>query len=295
MTFGQDRAVEDIDLVRTTSHLIGEELVLVGRFADGETGGALLLRGQGGTSHVLTLAMLSATEAGETARVLSQLRDHGLAVPRWEHVVLVEDDVVIIQEWLRGEPRSQVTPAVIDDLIKVNESFAGLLRGAGAPRLPLRLLSDGEHFPHHHRLADHDSRTRALLDRIHAVGRSAPETLPGDDLVHLDFTVANVLFDGDQCTGIVDWNNGLASGDRRFGLIKLLFDLSWQASYGSNPDLDAAIVHLDDQVHDLIEPTTLRQYWAYWTLVMLHWTIGSGDQHAIDVHIKLGERGLSDE
>lgn len=121
--------------------------------------------------------------------------------------------------------------------------------------------------------------------------------MAGDDLVHLDFTVPNVLFDADgKITGVVDWNNGVARGDRRFALIKLLFDLTWDSSApdgGRHHIQPTALTRLETILRETVDPHPLLLYWAHWTLTMLHWTIRAGDADVIDLHLGLGERGLS--
>src|SRR5207253_896853 len=43
-----------------------------------------------------------------------------------------------------------------------------------------------------------------------------------NDIVHYDFTPANVLLSGDRVTGVVDWE-GTRRGDRAFDLATFLF------------------------------------------------------------------------
>jgi hypothetical protein len=78
-------------------------------------------------------------------------------------------------------------------------------------------------------LEQYDARSRRLLDRIKELhAGSNPAAFNGDDLVHPDLTVPNLLCNrSGEVTGVVDWNLGVARGDRRFGLVKLLFDLTW--------------------------------------------------------------------
>ncbi|ONI74288.1 hypothetical protein BWI15_13230 [Kribbella sp. ALI-6-A] len=106
----------------------------------------------------------------------------------------------------------------------------------------------------------------------------------------------NVLFNrSGEVTGVVDWNLGVARGDRRFGLVKLMFDLTWAAAV---PGVEqrptaAALERIDELVHSTIPADTLRIYWAHHTLSMLSWTIYARDTEAIDLHLALGERGLN--
>jgi aminoglycoside phosphotransferase (APT) family kinase protein len=108
--------------------------------------------------------------------------------------------------------------------------------------------------------------------------------------------VSNVLLDEHgRLTGVIDWNNGAFRGDRRFALVKLLFDLTWEAtapSGGRHHVQPSALTRLEQILYETVEAPLLRAYWAHWTLTMLGWTIRSGDAEVIDLHLRLGERGL---
>jgi hypothetical protein len=146
-------------------------------------------------------------------------------------------------------------------------------------------------------LEQYDARSRRLLVRIRElIAGSSTAAFNGDDLVHPDLTVPNVLFDrSGEVTGVVDWNLGVARGDRRFGLVKLLFDLTWAAAVPGPEQRPtaAALDRIDELVHTTIPPDTLRTHWAHHTLSMLSWTIHARDTEAIGIHLALGERGLT--
>jgi aminoglycoside phosphotransferase (APT) family kinase protein len=86
--------------------------------------------------------------------------------------------------------------------------------------------------------------------------------MAGVDLVHVDLSAANVLFDeNDRATGVVDWNLGAYRGDRLFALVQTQLDREW---FVRSPDADpvenAAAAHLDEILRDRIAPETLRAY-----------------------------------
>jgi aminoglycoside phosphotransferase (APT) family kinase protein len=285
-------------LVEVVNESAGCRLQFVGSAVHGETGGAAYVRWPDGREGVVTRAPLSVERAQQTADVLSELWSAGLPVPRHDLLVEIPDGTVaVVQERLPGAPAARTNVAVIDAMVAMNERFAGLL--ANRPDVPipaLYLRESGPVFPRHEVLAGHSERSRRLLDRIHEVGASEPKEMVGDDLVHTDFTVPNLLFDeSGEITGVVDWNFGVARGDRRFGLVKLLFDLTWAVLYADDDErseTQGAIDRVTEVLEQTVEPDLLRMYWAHWTLTMLHWTIRSGVPEVIDLHLDLGESRL---
>jgi len=121
-----------------------------------------------------------------------------------------------VQERLPGSPPSAVTPTVIDAIIQLNERFAHVLHDRpDVPLLSLCLTVSGDPYPRHEVLAAHSDRSRRVLEAIQGNRRAAPEELAGDDLLHVDLTSSNILFDQTgTITGVVDWNLGAYRGDR---------------------------------------------------------------------------------
>ncbi|MGW5361747.1 phosphotransferase [Actinopolymorpha pittospori] len=286
------------NLVAAVNARTGSRLKLVGVAEHGETGGAAYVRWPDGRAGVVTHVFhRSIEQARHDAEVLALLRSRGLPVPR--HDLLVDlggGTVAVVQERLPGSPAKRTDPAVIEAMVTMNERFAGLLADRpDVPIRPLHLRESGPVFPRHETLAEHSDRSRRMLRLIREIGSGEPHEMVGDDLVHVDFTVPNVLFDdAGQITGVVDWNLGLARGDRRFGLIKLYFDLTWAlATEEGRRHVDpAALDRLNDVLEETLEPDVLRLYWAHWTLYQLHWAIRSGEAYVIDLHLDLGESRL---
>jgi hypothetical protein len=71
-------------------------------------------------------------------------------------------------------------------------------------------------------LAAHSDDGRALVARCREAAARAGELPPGRDIVHGDFTAANVLAVGGEITGVIDWG-GTCSGDRLFDLATWLY------------------------------------------------------------------------
>jgi hypothetical protein len=65
--------------------------------------------------------------------------------------------------------------------------------------------------------------TARLLGQLQALVEAGRGALPeAADILHYDFNPANILVDGDELSGVVDWE-GVRAGDRAFDLATLLF------------------------------------------------------------------------
>ena len=289
------RRVEQVNLRSTAG------LTFLGAADAGETAGAAFVAWPDGRRSVVTLAMVPSASMRRTAEILEGLRAQGIPVPRHELVVDLGDDVVaVVQERLPGRPTERVDADVIDALVAANDRFAARLAGRSDVPIPrLYLDESGPAFPRHETLEQYSDRSRRLLRRIRAIGSREPNEMSGTDVVHPDFTVPNVLFAADgTISGIVDWNNGLHRGDRHFALVKLYFDLTWDASApdgGRHRIQPSALTRLAGVLQSSTDPRTLQLYWAHWTLTMLHWVIRAGDTDVIDLHLRLGEQCLGDQ
>jgi aminoglycoside phosphotransferase (APT) family kinase protein len=245
---------------------------------------------------VVTRFLGPLAEAKRTAEVLAYVRDRGLPVARHDLVVELDDGVMFVQERLPSAPHQRLTPARVDALVETNDRFAGAL--ASRPDVPVRppgpRRSSGPP-PRHEVLEAHSPRSRRVLEQILRIDRRAlPETIE-IDLLHVDLTAANVLFDeNDRATGVVDWNLGAYRGDRHFALVQTGFDREW---FVQSPDADpvenAAAAHLDEILTDRITPSTLRTYWAQWMLHHLSRAIRSAPPEVIDWHLNLAESRLT--
>jgi aminoglycoside phosphotransferase (APT) family kinase protein len=284
-------------LVAEVNDLAGCGLVFTGLAEQGESGGAAFVRWPDGRPGVVTRSPIPIGQAHLAGDVLAFVREHGLPVPAYDLVVeLADGTAAVVQERLPGEPARRVDVGVIEAMLELNERFAGVL--AARPDVPvpsLYLRESGPSFPRHETLAGYDERSRRMLRLIREAGAGEPHEMTGDDLVHTDFTVPNVLFDeSGNVTGIVDWNFGVARGDRKFGLVKLRFDLTWALRYApadERADMRRAIDRVDVALEEL-PADVLRIYWAHRTLYQLHWAILSGQRDVVELHLELGESRL---
>lgn len=274
----------------------GTDLRVLGRAPHGRLGGAVYASWPDGRPAVVTRFLGPLAEAERTAEVLAYVRDRGLPVPRYDLVVELDDGVAFVQERLPSAPPRRLTPARVEAMVGINDRFADAL--AARPDVPmpqLCLYCSGEPCRRYEVLETYSPRSREVLEQIRLIGRGGPFVVVGDDLVHVDLTAANVLFDeDDRATGVVDWNLGAYRGDRLFALIKTRIDREW---FVQAPDADpmetAAAVHLDEILADRIPSVNLRMYWAHWMLYQLCWAIRHSSAEAVDWHLDLAEPRLA--
>ena len=156
------------------------------------------------------------TEDGVEATEL--LRTDGVPVPRY---VLLRAGLSV-QEELPGMPLAgweQLAPRTAERAIELTEHFIGK-RVSNAPPWPERIHSDvlvGHHYVDLPLLRQHASNLLARCQRAVRVELDDP-----GDLVHWDYTTANILAVDGEITGVVDWD-GVCNGDRLFDLVTLFY------------------------------------------------------------------------
>lgn len=279
--------------VQEINERTGADLELIG--LDEQTGGtssAAYVRWPDGRESALTRTGIPIDWMHRTAGVLSALRAEGLPVPRHDLVIALSDGrLAVVQERLPGRPLNRVEASHIDAMIAANDRFARILANRrDLPTLPFFLRPAVDNQALTQPLATWSGRTRRLLEQIREIVPTAPRDASGDDLVHPDYGLGNVLFDeSGNVTGVVDWNGGAERGDRRFALLKLAINIEAEGDGWVQQD---AIDRLDEIVN-AIDPTLRRLYWAQWTLRSVSHAIQNGFPiQRIDHQLRLGEDRL---
>jgi hypothetical protein len=237
--------------------------------------GAWLVRWPDGHLGVLTWAPpappggAAAGGLGRAMTLLEVARAAGVPAPRYEAVIpLRRGDVAIVQELAEGRPVGErPSAAVVEQLIELAERRRGLLRGhpLAAEATSLYLLGDGPGFCLHGPLAGHDQRTRWLLERIEAIGAEpGADVLAGEDLVHFDYHVGNVLVGAWGVTAIVDWG-GARAGDIGLDLALLAYTLGGVG--------DRLAERVERRFTDTTAPAIVRRLWAHVSLRLVDWAL----------------------
>jgi hypothetical protein len=108
--------------------------------------------------------------------------------------------------------------------------------------------------------------------------------------------VPNMLFDPtSNISGVIDWNYGVARGDRHYGLVKLLHTLSFDAATtpAHRRPTDTAVTRVERLLNERLAPDTFRRYWAHQTLGMMYASLRWGTEHAFTTYLELGESKLT--
>ena len=285
----------DLAVVEAINRVLSTRMRVIGRAEEGTSGGAIFVDLGDGAPGVVTTFLGTRERAEQTAQFVNYAYASGLPVPPHLHVVELGTTVHLIQARLEGEPPETVSPAVIDAVVEVNDSFAGLLYDhPEVPTLPLCLRESGDPYPRHEVLAAHSARSRVILNAIQTIGREHPGEAEGDDLHHVDLDLSNVLIDkSGSVVGVVDWNLGVFRGDRNQALVKTRFEQEW-ALHASAPESMqvAAASHLDDILEHRVAATDLSRYWASRLLYQLHWMLQYGRPEHVEWHLAVAEERL---
>jgi hypothetical protein len=197
----------------------GTDFRSAGRYEGGEVGAQRLIDGAG------RRFVLKQQPPGKAPATTDALRPLGYPVPRY----VAWGDGYHVQDELSGRPAGDwgaASRGVTSRLLELNELQDG------------RAVDDDRSWPAYvaesvlvgfseyavvGTLERHSEATRELLALCRrAVARYADAIETRDDVVHWDFTLANVLVEGDSVTGVVDWS-GTRSGDRLFDLATLVY------------------------------------------------------------------------
>jgi Phosphotransferase enzyme family len=136
------------------------------------------------------------------------------------------DDVrFIIQTFMPGTTPTRIDHELVDQLLALHTRRLGLAEPHDPIRWPKNLITTlatgGNGYCRHASLRDYDERTRTLITRIEAFGRSLDvEDFVGHDIVHWDLHPGNLLVDGANLSAVVDTDFGLV-GDASFDLVML--------------------------------------------------------------------------
>jgi hypothetical protein len=270
----------------------GPALTLVEPLTGGEVG-AWLVRWPDGHDGVLTWAPPPPDASGDSLADIQALmelaRGAGLPVPRYEAVIDVGGlGTAVIQERAPGCTPGAVTSGLVERLLELAEVRRGLLAGSAfaARPMPLYLGRSGPGFCQHDPLRSHGARTAALLEAIEALAASG-ESVVGDDLVHFDYHLGNILVQPDRpdvVTAVLDWD-GARAGCLALDLVILAFDLTWRSP---GPLQERVEAHLTATT----EPGLVRRLEAHQALRLVDWSIRHYGPDELDHWLGVAERRL---
>lgn len=247
----------------------GAGLILTG--LSGQVGGvssAAFVRWPDGRDGALTRTRSPLARMQQTAAILDMVRARGLPVPRHDLLLPLSDGrIAVVQERLPGAQPDSVSIRMAEAMIELNERFRDLL--ADASNVPLPDAFPTTEATWNETLGRHGDRSRRVLERMREIEGPDLFQMSGHDLVHVDYSFENALFDDSgNITGIVDWNFGVARGNRHFSLLRL------RDSAASDCDASADVVaHIDDILRATLDPARLRAYSRHVAVQRVHYAI----------------------
>ena len=212
----------------------GKDFRPAGAYEGGEFGASRVADGEG-RRYVLKLQ-----PPGLAPQTTEVLRPLGYPVPRY--VAWGED--YHVQEELPGQPGGNgwgaSSPGVMARLLELNELQAGRAvdpEESWPDVIVESVLAGFADYSMPESLERHSDDSRELLRLCRRAVELHADGLRGRrDIVHWDYTLSNVLLDGDRVTGVIDWG-GTRSGDRLFDLATLVY-----YARGEAPELERYVV-----------------------------------------------------
>lgn len=266
------------ELRRVLREDAGLDVVALTPASAGESRSAFWVTDRAGTVSLLKILRGAAPDAVDHLRaleaVLARLRGRGYPAPRFRAIGHVRGLVFWVQQRLPGsvvdqgpgKPDRAVLRRLLPELLSLNDAQAGL--GAGTPGwqqlLIQTLTAGGDGYCLHSTLRNRPD-TRELLGVLRGIGERCGPAIPeGEDFVHYDFSLANLLTDGTAITGVIDINPPVLAGDRAFDLATLLFYCY---------DDDEIRGRLRTRLADLAGPHAARAYLAHMVLRQVEWSL----------------------
>ena len=250
----------------------GLHLEIVGRLTGGEVG-AVEVRDPGGRRLVVKAWPGSPAEGAdlqERLGLVAQLRRTGYPAPAYVVSGWFAGHILAVQTWAEGGQRDDLTTAMVERLVELAERHGGVAvpaSGAFGAWLVRSLLQGCDGYCLHAPLATYNEQTRALLDRVRAIGaRGAESPASATGIVHRDFHHRNALFRGDDLEAVIDWE-GAGPGDPAFDLVTLAFGLSVSTAPPQARELPWAAAERSRP------PQVLRAYAAHMALRQVDWSI----------------------
>ena len=238
------------------------------RYAGGEQG-AFAVTDPAGRPFVLKWSAGAGHLPGfQRAQAITEhLRGRGYPAPRYLHLGAAGGHAYAVLEALPGAPLGVLTDDAIPRLLALNDLQVG-----PAPVPPTdwpaaivqSVLVGCEGYCELSSLRSHSVATAGLLVHLQTlVARQGDIPCPTGDIVHYDFTPANILASDGRISGVIDWE-GSCAGDRAFDLATLLF-YGYEQPVIRERLLRAAL--------DRATPAALTLYLAHLIVRQVDWSI----------------------
>jgi Ser/Thr protein kinase RdoA (MazF antagonist) len=255
------------ELITHVNQLHGDSFRLAGRYAGGEQGAASLVD-EDGARYVLKFYDAAQLPQLRYAQATTKrLREAGYPAPAYRHIGRAGKHGYSVQTALPGEPAHVLSEAQVRELCTLN-AIQARRAAPTALRWPepvvSPMLQGGAGFCLLGPMRAYSPDTAALLATTQAAARAmAGASLPQDDVVHFDWTHANMLIAEGNLSGVIDWD-GVCAGDRAFDLATLLF-------YSADGPTVQAM--LWEALREQAAPQAIRLYLAHLAHRQVDWSI----------------------
>ncbi len=274
------------------SEVTGSEFRHVRALAGGETGAHQFL-GPDGRPIVVKWDTTPRGRSlrGEAVILSERLRlQAGWPVPP-ELVIDADDIRFVIQAFMPGSPPTRIDHELVDQLLALHARRLGLAEPQDPVRWPTHLITTlttgGNGYCLHASLRSYDDRTRSLIERVEAFGRSlSVDDFVSQDVVHWDLHPGNLLVEGNHLEAVIDTDFVLV-GDANFDLVMLaLTCLRLECSPGVSSRLfDEAFEHLDE--------VRAKAYLAHLFVRLVDWPIRRDSRVDVDFWLDQADRLLT--
>ena len=217
---------------------------------------------------------------GEAVVLSERLRTvAGWPVPT-QSVVDAEKVRFVIQEFMPGTPPERLDHRLVERLLDLHSRRLGLARPDDPVHWPTALIETltvgGEGYCLHSSLRDFDERTRSLVDRVEAFGRTIDGSeLIGGDIVHWDLHPGNLLVDDGSLAAVIDTDFAVI-GDASFDLVALaLSSLTLPCEPGVRTRLFASAFEDLDELR-------AQTYLAHLFVRIIDWPIRRGQPDEVE-------------
>lgn len=279
------------EAVALLSRTTGQSYRLVGRLSGGETG-AHEVRSPTGDRLVVKWDTAEPSQMlRREAVVLSErLRtESGWPVPR-QHRIIGNGCLFVLQDFMPGAPIEVLSQLVVDELLELHRRRLGLARQQDPSHWPQALIetltTGGEGYCRHDSLRSHNDRTARLVMSIEEFGRQLqPDALAGNDVVHWDLHLGNMLGQAGSLSAVVDTDFAVV-GDAAFDLVALaLSSLTLPCARGVRTRLFGA-------AFDGLGEAQTCAYLSHLFVRLPDWSIRRGRSDAIDFWLRQADQML---
>ena len=219
---------------------------------------------------------------------MGRLRAGGYPAPE---IVLASRDNeklrYLVQRMIPGKRPTVLNRRMLDRIIALNElqEDAAMEFAENWPASIVESIERGyEEWCVHETLRNYSEETAAILGELKRTASDVRGlSFRQHDAVHFDFSTANMLVEGEEVTGVIDWN-GCRAGDRAFDLVTLGF-YALEDRETSKWILDHAL--------DISGPGAVALYLAHMILRQVDWSIRHHDEATIGRYLGISRSAMT--